>query len=214
VVARDADAPAETQREVTAAWTAAIESAGLPLVGAEAQRGRSRIAFGAPLPVGMVAERELIDVVLTALWPAWRVRESVAAQLPGGWRLIDVFDVWLGGPPLAGRVVAADYRIELEGAVDVEALARAAIELLAAGNVPREREKGGQTVHYDLRPLLIDVRVEDGESPIVRARTRFHPELGTGRPEEVIGALTDRVGNPLGIRSIIRERLLLDEDVP
>jgi hypothetical protein len=124
-----------------------------------------------------------------------------------------VFDVWLGGPPLAGRVVAADYRIELEGAVDVEALARAAIELLAAGNVPREREKGERRVRYDLRPLLIDVRVEDGEPPIVRARTRFHPELGTGRPEEVVGALADRLESPLVMRSIVRERLLLDEDL-
>jgi len=36
---------------------------------------------------------------------------------------VDAFDVWLGGPPLAGRVVAADYRIELAGAPDAAALA-------------------------------------------------------------------------------------------
>jgi hypothetical protein len=41
---------------------------------------------------------------------------------PGGWRLVDVHDVWLGSPALAGQVVAADYRIEVAGA-DADALA-------------------------------------------------------------------------------------------
>jgi hypothetical protein len=69
-------------------------------------------------------------------------------------------------------------------------------------------------VAYDLRPLLIDLSVEPGPPPIVRTRTRFHPELGTGRPEEVLAALADRVGAPLAARSIIRERLVLAADLP
>jgi radical SAM-linked protein len=198
---------------VAASWTAAIEASGLPLVGDEGQRARSRVSFGAPLPVGMAAERELIDVVLTERWPAWRVRDALAGHIPSGWQLIDVFDVWLGGPPLAGRVAAADYRIELEGAVDGPALARAAAAVLAADRLPRERAKGGGTVRYDLRPLVIDVRIADGPPRMVLTRTRFDPELGTGRPEEVVGALSDRLGIPLTARSIVRERLLLDEDL-
>ncbi len=213
-VARDADAPESAQREVAATWTTAIEASGLPLVGGEGQRARSRVSFGAPLPVGMAAERELIDIVLTDRWPAWRVREALASHIPPGWRLIDVFDVWLGGPPLAGRVAAADYRIELEGAADRAALIDAVTGLLSADRLPRERPKGGGTVQYDLRPLLVDVRVEDGPPPMVFMRTRFDPELGTGRPEEVLGALSDRLGAPLTARSIVRERLLVDEALP
>ena len=67
---------------------------------------------------------------------------------------------------------------------------------------------------YDLRPLLIDVSVEPSPPPIVRTRTRFHPELGTGRPEEVLGALADRFGAPLAARSIVREGLVLAADLP
>jgi radical SAM-linked protein len=212
VVARDRATNA-TQREVAAAWATAIEAAGLPLAGSDGQRGRSRIAFGAPLPVGMTAERELIDVVLVDRWPVWRVREALIPHLPEGWRLIDVVDVWLGGPPLAGRVAAADYRIELGEVEDVVALQRAASELNDARRIPRQRLKGGVTVDYDLRPLLVEVAVDPGPPPIVRTRTRFEPELGTGRPEEVVGALADRLGAPLATRSIVRERLLLDEDV-
>jgi hypothetical protein len=211
-VAREAGL-AGTQREVAAEWIAAVEAAGLPLVSGEAGRGRARVAFGAPLPVGMPAERELIDIVLTEAWPVWRVREALVPHVPMGWTLLELEDVWLGGPPLAGRVAAADYRVELEGSPDVEALRRAAGDLIVATRVPRKRLKGGATVDYDLRPLLVSVSVEAGPPPVVRTRTRFHPELGTGRPEEVLAALGDRLGSPLDARSIVRERLLLDEDL-
>jgi radical SAM-linked protein len=214
VVAREGGL-AGTQREVAAEWTAAVEAAGLPLVGGEVGRGRARIAFGAPLPVGMAGEHELIDIVLTEAWPIWRLREALVPHVPTGWTLNDVHDVWLGGPPLAGRVAAADYRIELEGDPDAAAVQAAAEDLVAAGRISRQRVKGGTTVDYDLRPLLVSLAVDPGPPVIVRTRTRFDPELGTGRPEEVLAALGERLSSRLEARSIVRERLLLaDEDVP
>jgi radical SAM-linked protein len=213
VVARDAVAPGTSQRDIADAWTSAIEAAGLPLARTEGDRPRPRISFGAPLPVGMAAERELIDVVLCERWPAWRVREALADRLPPGWRLVELIDVWLAGPPLAGRVAAADYRLEIRSPVDAAELARAASGLLLAGHLPRARAKGDGTVRYDLRPLVIDVEVEAGPPVVVRTRTRFHPELGTGRPEEVLAELGDRIDTSLEAASITRERLLLLEDL-
>ena len=84
---------------------------------------------------------------------------------------------------------------------------------MSAPRIPRERRKGDGTVSYDLRPLLSTVSVDAGPPPVVRTRTRFDPELGTGRPEEVIGALGDLPGVSLEVRAIVRERLLLDEDL-
>ena len=212
VVARDLTASHVTQREVAAAWTDALAAAGLPLVDGGG-RGRSRLSFGAPLPTGVAAEAELIDVVLTEQWPAWRVREALVPHLPHGWRLIDVFDVWLGGPPLAGRVVAADYRIELAGDPDASAFAAAATDLLSARSIPRDRIKAGSTVSYDLRPLVTSIAVTSGPPVVVLVRTRFDPELGTGRPEEVVAALADRVGSESQTAMIVRERLVLAEDM-
>jgi radical SAM-linked protein len=213
VVARAVDAPVATQRESSDSWIAAIEDAGLPLTYADGDPPRPRISFGAPLQVGMAAEGELIDLVLHERWPAWRVREAVAPRVPDGWRLVDQVDVWLAGPPLAGRVAAADYRIELAGAPDAESLRVAAGRLLAERSITRERQRGGTTVSYDLRPLLIDVAVEPGPPTLVRTRTRFHPELGTGRPEEVLAALADAAGTQLESTETVRERLLLVEDL-
>lgn len=214
VVARAADPHAMTQRDLNDAWLASIGAAGLPLARTEGATVRPRISFGAPLPVGMAAAGELIDVVLTERWPAWRVREALEPRLPEGWSLVRMEDVWLGGPPLAGRVVAADYRVDLDAPVARASLAAACAVLLAAGSLPRERHKGDRVVTYDLRPLLIDLTpTATHPDASVRVRTRFHPELGTGRPEEVVAALADVVGTPLGIRGIVRERLLLVEDL-
>ena len=213
VVARAAGAPDQAQRDLADDWVAAIDAAGLPVAWTEGARPRPRIAFGAPLPVGMAANAELIDVVMTDRWPAWRVREALTSHAPTGWRLVDVQDVWLAGPPLAGRVAAADYEIVLAGNPHADLLRVAAAGLLAAPRVPRQRAKGDDTVEYDLRPLLVDISIEDGPPVAVTARTRFHPELGTGRPEEVVAALSDRLGLALEIASVVRDRLVLAEDL-
>jgi radical SAM-linked protein len=212
VVARSGDAPRQAGRELTDAWDAALEASGLPVVRA-AGRSRWRVAFGAPLPVEIAAERELVDIVLTELLPAWEVREALTGRLPEGWRLVEIHDVWLGAPSLASQVAAADYRIDL-GDCDGAAITAAAAGLLSAATLPRERPKGGTTVRYDLRPLLIDLSVADPGPPVLlRARTRIDPVLGTGRPEEVLAALAEEAGTPLTAATMVRERLILASDL-
>ncbi len=211
VLARTAGAPELSSRELVDVWEAALEASALPLF-RPVGRVRGRIAFGAPVPATLAVERELADIVLTEFVPTWQVREGLVGRLPDGWRVVDLYDVWLGSPALAGQVAAADYRVAVTGA-DVPALRAAAAGLLAAIELPRERPKGGSTVRYDLRPLLADIGVvEPGPPVVLRTRTRFDPALGTGRPEEVVAALGDAVGAPLAVSTIVRERLILAEE--
>jgi radical SAM-linked protein len=196
----------------------AVEASGLPAVPGPGDPPKPRLAFGAPLPIGMTADGELIDLFLTERLPRWRVREALEPHVPAGWRVHDLRDVWLGGPALAGAVAAADYRIALETADGVTraGVANVAEAVIGATSLPRKREKGGASVEYDLRPLLIALAVEpegDGTPVVVHARTRFHPSLGTGRPEEVVGALADVLGRPLTASTIARERLLLADEL-
>lgn len=223
VVARGPGAPSLAQRDVAEAWQAALVASGLPIARTEGARARLRVSFGAPLAASMPAEGELIDVVLTERWPRWRVREGLESCVPGGWRLVDAHEVWLAGPPLAGRVAGADYRVTVRAAqvptADVHArLGAACAALLAAPRIPRDRAKGNATVRYDLRPLLLDIVVRHPPSSavdpiVVVARTRSHPELGSGRPEEVVAALAETAGIPLTVESVVRERLVLIEDL-
>lgn len=195
-----------------AGWAAALASSGLPLAGPATPGVRQAVALGAPLPAAWAGERELLDIVLRARFPVDVVRRAVAGSIPARHLLVDLYDVWLGEPALAGRIRAADYRITLpDEAPDAAALAAAGASLLAASALPRERPKGDGRVEYDLRPLLDDVRLRDpGPPAVVGCRVRFDPGRGIGRPEEVVAALGEACGHP-GLRPalIVRERLLL-----
>ena len=213
ILARSADAARIGGRELADAWEESVAATGLPLH-LPPGRARARVAFGAPLPLGIAAEREPADVFLTERIPVWRIRDALSVGLPDGWRLVEVFDVWVGGPPLAGRVVAADYRIEIDGGGDPGAVEAAAHEMLEASHLPRLRQKGDTTVPYDLRQLLADIVVDRAAPrPCIRVRTRIHPELGTGRPEEVVAALGEMLGHPLEVAAVVRERLILADDI-
>ena len=199
-------------RDYISLWEAALAESGLPVATNDA--GRYRFALAAPLPARTSGRAELADLWLTERSPAWRVREGLERVLPAGHALVALEDVWSGAPALAGRVAAADYCVTLGASVDEPAIAAAAGRLLAAERLPRERAKGGGVKTYDLRPLLIsvDTAVED-ERVVVRIRTRIHPELGSGRPEEVIAALADECGNDLAPLETVRERLVLLDDL-
>lgn len=213
VVARSADAPRLAGRELSDAWEVAVEAIGLPLH-RPAGRARTRVAFGAPLQLGIAAERELVELFLVERVSLWRMREAIAGRLPEGWSLVDLYDVWVGGPSLAGQVSAADYRIELADNAEPHEFGEAASALLNAVELPRVRTKGIGSISYDLRPLLINLAVADGGLPtVLRVRTRIHPELGSGRPEEVVAALGDRLGHPLDVLAIARERLILADEL-
>jgi hypothetical protein len=207
-------------RAAIEAWQSALIDTGLMLAQLDAG-GRPRVAFGAPLPAGAEGEAELAEIFLAERVPAWRVREALAERMPLAHSFISAEDVWLGAPPLPGRVSAADWRVELDAAaVDTGRLAEAAEELVAARSLPRTRSKAGIDKSYDLRPLLGDVCLgspapgRDGPI-VVLIRTRFRPELGSGRPDEVIAALGEACGTELVARRTVRERLILaGDDVP
>lgn len=160
----------------------------------------------------MPAERELVDVMLSERRPIDDVRSALVGALPAGHDLIDLHDVWLGEPPLPGQTAAADYRIELESELDAAALLAAVQRLLGSSAIRRAKPKGGGD--YDLRPLFDDLAVEGaghaaGSPVVLRVRTRFDPERGAGRPDEVVAALAELVGADLSIGTIVRKRVVL-----
>ena len=205
-----------SSREVIAAWESGLSRSGLPLAGLDLPLPRPRLVFGAPLSTGLAAERELLDLFLVARRQVASVREAVIGVLPPGHELIELHDVWLGEPSLSGQIAAADYRVRLVGtdgrSVDLAALGAACAELLAARALPRTRDKGGRPISYDLRPLLGDMTalsIDPAGLATVRIRTRFDPERGVGRPEEVVAAMGELAGITLEIHDMVRERLLL-----
>ena len=90
---------------------------------------------------------------------------------------------------------------------------QAARGLRHARTIERTRIKGGAARSYDLRPLVAAIGIEAGPPLVVTARTRFDPERGAGRPEEVVAAVGDAADVPLEVVAMTRSRLLLGADL-
>ena len=218
IVARGEAARDLAQRDVVTAWDTALEASDLPLAMTDSAVPRSRVSFGAPVPVGMLAQREPIDVGLAERRRITEVRAEVERVSPGGYTLVDLYDVWPGAPALAASIVAGEYRATL-GAADGSPIGDGDLEsavtgLLEATRIVRHREKAGATVEVDIRPLVLGLRrfgpAADG-SVDVWMRLRLGGDGGVGRPDEVIAALGDGLGMPLTTRYLSRERVVLTD---
>jgi radical SAM-linked protein len=221
VVARGEAAREMLHRDVVAAWESGLVGSGLPVSLSETATPRPRIAFAAQAPVGMLAERELVDVVLTELRRIDDVRATVEAAAPAGYRLVDLYDVWLSSPTLASLVTAGEYRAKVGSDAGEPrphpqpADVRAGIEaLLAADRIEVVRAKGHGEVTIDIRPHIHRLRlVGEGPAPFELAmRLRLGGEGGIGRPDEVVAALGKRLGVRLTARDVTRERIVLADD--
>ena len=205
VFARDHEARFLSHLDAVRLWERAFRRGEIPVATSEGFSPRPRLIFAAPLPLGMLAEHELADLFLAERLTRPDLRTRLADGVPRGYRLIDLHDEWVGGPALATRLVAADYRMTLLG-VSPERLAPAAGALLAAASLPREKRREKKVTAYDLRPLLVDLQVreddatagamDDFEVPAscLWMRLRNSQEMGSGRAEEVVAALADELG--------------------
>jgi radical SAM-linked protein len=221
VVAREAAARELLHRDVVTAWEAGLVGSGLPVSMSEAATPRPRITFAAQAPVGVLAERELIDVVVTDLLLIHQVRETVMAAAPAGYRLVDLYDVWLSSPTLASLVTAGEYQAtvvvadEHPGAGPSTADVLAGIEgLLAAERIDTVRTKGQGEATIDIRPHLHGLRlVAEGPATFeLWMRLRLGGEGGIGRPDEIVAALGEQLGVRLSARDVTRERIVLADD--
>jgi radical SAM-linked protein len=202
-------------------WLDVLSRSGLPLAGRGGPRGR--VTPAAQLPGGVAGKREVVDIQLRQRLPLATVRDSIRGALPPGIALVDLHDVWLGATAAPAAVVAADYRLELLGC-DAGWAVQAAGQLMQAPALPRTRLREKKPTVYDLRPLIVDLRVDldlaaiDGnQRPIVVLRTRLrHNAQGVGRPDELLAALAEPPAPPapasLACHSIARDRLVLEDD--
>jgi hypothetical protein len=212
---RGPDAPDLAQREQQAMWSAMLDAAGLRDPGATEG---PKLVHAAPIPARFTADRELADLFLPVRWTSVDLRARLAGAMPQGHELVDVHDVWIGQPALPGLLVAGDYEVALVATPDGpsnDAVVAAARTLLAAPWIDRIRHqerRGNAAAKSNLRPLVDDVL--PGPDGTLRMRLRFDPVLGTGRPEEVVGALGVLAGGELSVGACRRERLWLRDETP
>ena len=213
--ARGPEAATIGHLDLARAWERALVDAGASLSYSQGTRAQARLTLAAGLPMGVTSEGELLDVLLAARADPTRLSERVREHLPQGLTALDVREVGIGTPSLPASVRWADYEVDVPSA-DGGAAIRTAIDvLLAASTLPWKDTRGEKTRHYDLRPLVLELRVLD-ESDSEAAGCTSHLAMrlrcdasGVGRPDQVVKAL----GHSEAAR-IHRKRLILAEVSP
>jgi radical SAM-linked protein len=198
VFARGEEARYLSHLDAIKGWERAFRRGDIPIATTEGFSPRSKLVFAAPLQLGMLAERELADLFLAERLTSPDLRARLSAGMPNGYKVVGMHDVWSGAPALATQLVAADYRMTLLN-VEHDALRAAAERLMAAERLPRLRRKESRSITYDLRPLLLELRVgapdaDTGAGAGLWMRLRHSQNDGSGRPDEVVAALADELG--------------------
>jgi radical SAM-linked protein len=168
----------------------ALRRARLPIAYSQGFNAHPRLKVAAPLPVGFAGDREMVDFFLTEILDPADFCQRLAQQLPAGIAPIAVETVPVNTPPLASLLRAAHYFVEFSPAPAPDALRAAVQALLAQEQVIRARMgKGRRLRQYDLRPLIMELRVCGEPSAAYLEMTLAARDGATGRPEEVLAAL-------------------------
>jgi radical SAM-linked protein len=196
------------QRDLVAAWTDAISAAGLPLAHSGGKRGGALIQLAAPLPQGVTSDGELADVFLEELVDPAAALAGVCAAMRPGVEVTGVEEVGPGAASLQSLMRWAEYEVRVPADGLSAADVRKRIEsLLHARSLPAEHHREKKTREYDLRPLVLDVRLEAVEDGAYRLGMRL-------RAEQELTARADQTALALGLPAplhVHRRRLHLDD---
>lgn len=188
-------------------WERALRRAGLVVAYSEGFSPHPQIALGAPLPVGTTGAAELMDVFLAEPVEPAEFLRRILPQLPPGVTAAGAREVPLTLPSLQSQLRAADYRVTLPEGTGPAAAEEAVAALLTRDSVPWEHRREKEVKRYDLRPLVVWLRVDATTAPpVLVMRLRADPGA-TGRPDQVAAALG--YAGPLRVH---RAALILEGD--
>jgi len=176
--------------EKGALWERLLRRAGMPLAYSHGFNPRPRLQLGTALPVGYASDCEVLDVFMRSRVDADAVPSMLAPQLPSGLWLSAAKEVPLRARAIQARQREAVYEVSVWDNIPGASLRERIQAFMASDSVPRERRKKGKIVDYDLRPLVLEIVLEDSDDArhIMSMRV-VAGNRGSGRPEEVLDEL-------------------------
>ena len=176
----------------------ALNRAKIPIAYTQGFNRRPRMQLATALPLGYTSEYELADILLTEKMDPAQAQQQLMAKMAPGIEISHIKEVPTNAPSLQSSTRSTTYVATPLDPVDFAALQANIAALLAAGEIERVRERRGKKKVYDLRPLLLDLRVEQDEVGQVQIYMNLCLEPSrTGRPDDVL----DELGlDPLDMR--------------
>jgi radical SAM-linked protein len=184
-----------SHRDVGRAFERAIQRAGIPIAYSSGFSPHPRISYAGASATGAASEAEYLEIGLRETCDPDDVMHRIDAALPAGLDVIDIAQA-TPGQPLAERLEAGSWRIELPG-LDAMRVGSAVEAFLAEPSVIVQRmtKKGRRS--FDCRAAVVSLSAAskqvDGESCAILELVVRH-ETPSVRPDDVLAGLREVVG--------------------
>lgn len=173
--------------DIAKVWERVLRRANLPILYTEGFNTRPRIQLAATLPMGITSECEILDVSLREILPTLDgVREHLELVSPDGLKIYKVEAVPVRAPTLPRLVRSAKYRIRIEDPIGGDDLPTRINRLLSQERVLKVIEGKKRRSVIDLRPMILDLQVDDSGDLIAHLSAG---ERGNLQPDDVLREL-------------------------
>jgi radical SAM-linked protein len=182
-----------SHRDVARSVERAVRRAGIPVAHSHGFSPHPRLSWIGAAPTGAASEAEYMEIGLTRPLDPADLAAALDAALPEGLDVLAATEA--EGTPLAERIDASEWRIELPG-ISPDELRRAVVALEAADAVVVERVTPSGRRQVDVRGALVGVIVsapgstsasDTTDCAIMTAVVR--QTTPAVRPDDVLGAL-------------------------
>jgi len=191
--------------DVQKSWERSFRRAKLPIAYSQGFHPQPKIQLACPLPLGFLSENEILDFVTNDEIDILDIQYKLAGKMPPGIEINEITLVDLNQPSLQVQTHASQYRFEFLEPIDTELLKQNCEILMNQENILRERR--GKS--YNLRPLILDLCIDQKNSDTILRTTLSAKEKATGRPEELLLELDI----PFQTVRIIRESTILQTNI-
>jgi len=186
-------------------WERSCRRAKLPLVYSQGFHPQPKINLACPLPLGIISYSELVDVWLQECFEPEVLRTSLSTAVPPGVKIQRIDLITASEPALQTTIAAARYHVSYQAEVDFSLVSQTLNSILAKDEVIRQR----RNKKYDLRPLILDLRITQTENGTLEIDMLLSASEGkTGRPDEVLLEL----GLDPSLADIIRTELIRKQE--
>ena len=171
--------------DISKIWERVLRRANLPILYTKGFNTRPRIQLAMPLPLGITSECEIIDVALRE--PIELDEKQLIALLrdvsPQGLDINRIENVNIREPAMQSLVLSAEYRLRFEDGIDREFLQQKVDDILNREAIVVDKIKKRRRSVINLRPLIIDLRVDDNNDLIAHLSVG---DRGNMRPDQLI----------------------------
>ena len=167
-------------------WERLLRRSRLPIRYSQGFNPRARLNLASALPLGVISEAEMLDFWMDEPVPTETVWKQLTENAPPGLVIQQVESVSLQEKALQEQMSASEYQITFYDPQQADELGEKVAALLAADQITRVR----RNKTYDLRPLILDLKVTHAEDDEIGLWMRLNAEpSATGRPDEVMEEL-------------------------